>query len=301
MAIAVLSFFIFTALLKYIKPITRPSMNRLHLFFSAFLCVFITAQQPDDSVLRQNLLFRPPVTLQDHGLQSNVKKVEITTSYSDKAAQQDYRTLYFSDTGLLLKNSFHREKEDELTVYYHYDNGRLDSITSSDGTGKEVFSYDSTGRLIRKSSYGKYEDNKNEIDETEEYHYNKQGYIIQSVRSNFILECNYTADHQIREVKSYYTDQPSDISSTVYQYKSLKDRPDLIINKKNGRVQETTLITYDHRKNAVETVSVYPDKTRITVTSSINYDDQGNISSCITSTGGKKTSTVIQKTEYISL
>ncbi|REC74029.1 hypothetical protein DRF60_18300 [Chryseobacterium elymi] len=52
------------------------------------------------------------------------------------------------------------------TSYYHYSNSKLDSITNNTHTAKQVFTYDDQNKLVKRVSYGRYEENKDEIDKS---------------------------------------------------------------------------------------------------------------------------------------
>ncbi|MDR2236823.1 MAG: hypothetical protein LBE92_11930 [Chryseobacterium sp.] len=277
--------------------------NRFFLFFFTALFICISAQPTQSVFLKQDLLFRPSVTLKDYGLKGKVKKVELVTFYTDSALKKSYQTLYFSDTGVLIQNSFYSENEkaNATTFSYHYRDGRLNSITTATGTGKQIFSYDSSGRLIRKDSYGKYEEDKHEVDETESYHYNSQDYIIKSAKTNLITECKYNNNHQIREIRSYYADKPSEVSVTEYQFKTLAEKPYTVVTKNNGKINETENLQYDNRENMIESVTIGSDSTKNTSTHRIAYDRKGNIISETVYIKGKEFSTTTKEIEYGSL
>ncbi|REC73661.1 hypothetical protein DRF60_19210, partial [Chryseobacterium elymi] len=191
------------------------------------------------------------------------------------------------------------EKEEMETSYYHYSNSKLDSITNNTDTAKQVFTYDDQNKLVKRVSYGRYEENKDEIDEEETFYYNSENFIIKSVKStSLVIECKYNKNNQIVQTKSFSTDNPKEIDVTEYQFRALSDKPDTVITKRNGKIQNTLLNKFDAKENTIETAIVFPDKTGRTTKNSLIYDHQNNIVSNITSNNEGKISERIQEIEY---
>lgn len=282
--------------------------NDLQIFskFNIFIIlllfpVLVFAQDLDHVILRQELLFRIPLSTKDYGLHGSIQKLQKMTSYSDTQIPKTYETLFFSGKGLLTKREFYREGEKDATVtsYYHYSNKKIDSITTNTHTEKEVFNYDNNNRLIKKITYGKYEETRDEIDEVENFYYNSQDYIIKSVKdlSNLITECKYNSNSQLIQIKSFYSDNPKDTDVTEYQFQT-SDKPHTAITKENGKIQTTFLYKFDTKGNNIETTIISPDKTGKTIKNNITYDSSGNIISNVTLNNGSKTSVLIQEIEY---
>jgi len=271
------------------------------LLILLLLPICISAQELDQVILKQDLLFRNVLSKKDYGVHGDIRKLQITNSnFGDKVTKY-HETIYFSDTGVITKKELYGEGEKEAveTLLYHYNNNKLDSITNNSHTAKQVFTYDDQNKLIKKVSYGKYEENKDEIDEEETFHYNSENFIIKSVKStNLVIECKYNKTNQIVQTKSFSTDSPKDIDVIEYQFRALTDKPDIIITKRNGKVQNTVLNKFDTKENTIETTIIFPDKTGRTTKNSLTYDNNGNIVSNITSNNEGKTGERIQKIEY---
>ncbi|WP_223606660.1 hypothetical protein [Chryseobacterium sp. OSA05B] len=263
---------------------------------------FLFSQELDQVIVKQNLLFRNPLTTKDYGLHGNVKKLEKRTSFADPKISTVYETLFFSGTGLLTKKAYYSEgeKEPNLIYYYHYNNNRLDSITNTHHIEKEVFNYDDRNRLIKKITYGKYDETKDEIDEAESFHYNSENYIIKSVKdsANLVMESKYNKKKQIIQIKSYYTNNPENMAVTEYQFQTLYDKPDVVITKRNEKTQNTTIYKCDIKGNHIETITISQNKTANKIQNSMIYDQHSNITSNIISDKGNKISETVQKIEY---
>lgn len=261
----------------------------------------VFTQELDHVMLKQELLFRPVLSKKDYGLYGNIKKLEITNSHYDPKITTTHEILSFSATGLLVKKEFYREGEKDAmeTSYYHYSNSKVDSITNNTHTAKQLFTYDDQNKLVKKVNYGRYEENKDEIDEVETFFYNSENFIIKSVKSsNFVMECKYNKNNQIIQIKSYSTDTPKDIDLTEYQFQTLPGKPDKVITKRNGKIQNTLQNKFDTKENTIKTIIISPNKTGRTIKNNLTYDNHDNIISNISFNNGEKTGEMIQEIEY---
>ncbi|MBL1219265.1 hypothetical protein JET18_00320 [Chryseobacterium sp. L7] len=271
------------------------------LLILLLLPVSVSAQELDEVILKQDLLFRNLLSKKDYGVHGDIKKLRVTHSNFGGKITKYYETIFFSKAGIITKRELYREgeKEEMETSYYHYSNSKLDSITNNTHTAKQVFTYDDQNKLVKMVSYGRYEENKDEIDEEETFYYNSENFIIKSVKStNLVIECKYNKNNQIVQTKSFSTDNPKDIDVTEYQFRTLADMPDTVITKRNGKIQNTLLNKFDAKENTIETAIVFPDKTGRTTKNSLTYDHQNNIVSNITSNNEGKISERIQEIEY---
>ena len=274
-------------------------------FFLSFLLLFWISlgfgQKLDSVFLKQSSLVRVPVTVKDFGLKGNVKMVETTSSNLDGPAMTTIHRNYFSESSLLLKTEFYNtENSKDKTVWnYHYSKNKLDSITTNDGTRKQIFHYDQKNRMISQSNYGKYDDNKNEIEETESYFYNDKDMIIKKINDStkFIILVLYDAKNQLKRSNFYKLDTPEDVNVSEYDSESKTENT---VMKRNGKVIYSAAVIINSNGNFDVVDTKDQDNKKLKFTYEYIYDKNKNYINQLSFVNGKKNRVETRKIIYYS-
>lgn len=267
--------------------------------FTSGLLIF--GQKVDSLFLKQSSLMRMPLTVKDFGLKGKVKMAETTSYNVDTDPMTMIHRISFSESGFLLTSESYRtdDPDDKTTWNYHYGSNRLDSITTNDGTRKQIFHYDQKNRLISQSNYGRYEDNKDDIEETETYFYNDQDMIIKKVNdsSKFVILALYDAKNQLKRTNFYQLDTPEDVNVSEYDTESKTENT---IMKRNGKILYTAVVKVNSNGN-FEVVDTTDDANKkLTFTYEYFYDKNKNYTHQTTILNGKKIRVEDRKIVYYS-
>ena len=267
--------------------------------FTSGLLIF--GQKVDSLFLKQSSLMRMPLTVKDFGLKGKVKMAETTSYNVDTDPMTMIHRISFSESGFLLTSESYRtdDPDDKTTWNYHYGSNRLDSITTNDGTRKQIFHYDQKNRLISQSNYGRYEDNKDDIEETETYFYNDQDMIIKKVNdsSKFVILALYDAKNQLKRTNFYQLDTPEDVNVSEYDTESKTENT---IMKRNGKILYTAVVKVNSNGN-FEVVDTTDDTNKkLTFTYEYVYDKNKNYTHQTTILNGKKIRVEDRKIVYYS-
>lgn len=268
------------------------------LLISLLFSVQVYSQQPDETFLKQNLMFRNAVSLKDYSLKGKVQRMEISRTDADFGSSSDY-VFHFSETGLITKTEtiINKDRKNMVTRFFHYSNNKLDSITNKDGTSKEEFFYDDLGRLTKKVSYGSYEENKNSISEVEHYSYDNENFIIKAEKDYAQMVTTALYDKQGRFIRTnmYSISAPEVVDVMEYSY---SDKSEKSVWKQNGKPVFTTTIYYKEDKiiDAIEITDVNGNKTTTDV--QFTFDKKGNIITETSLENGRKSSEAIFKIIY---
>lgn len=278
-----------------------PYMRKFVLLFCSLTAFFINAQHVDSILLKQSSLMRMPLTVKDFGLKGKVKMIETTTSNLEGPPMTTVRRNYFSETSMLLKTEFsNMDIADDKTVWnYHYSNNKLDSITMNDGTGKQIFHYDQKNRLISQSNYGKYDDTKDQIEETESYFYNDQDMMIKKINDStkFVILVLYDAKNQLKRSNFYHLDTPEDVNVSEYDAESKIENT---IMKRNGKIiySAAVIINSNGDFDVVDTKD--QDNKQFKFTYEYIYDKNNNYINQLSFLNGKKDRVEDRKIVYYS-
>ncbi len=280
-------------------------MKSLHKIIVIFLLLFFgentDGQSLDSTFLKQSILVRPSLTLKDYGLNGKVSSVEIISSNSDIPATTTKQKNYFSKSGFITKLEFYpsNHKDEIITWNYYYSLDKLDSITTNDGTRKQTFFYDSNDRMVMKQFFGKYDDTKNDIEETEHYFYNERGFIEKAINdtTQVVIQCLYDNSGRLERTNLYNFLSPEDVNVSEHYYDGNTEK---IVTKKNKKILSTDIIKLNSFNQFDEIDSTQYDGQKLKFTYDYSYDQKQNFINLIEFVNGIKNRTETRKIIYYS-
>ena len=269
-------------------------------FFSSFTSVF--SQETEGLLyLKQELLFREPILIKDYKLHGMVKSLKTTTNHYENNFVS-YQNLYFSKEGFLTKSDYYTslDKKDISVRVYNYQNGKLMSSVESNGTGKKIFHYDDTNRLLQEINYGKYNENKDEVEDIKEYKYNSKNQIIKTIDNDKTSEFVYDTNNRVIQIKYFYVSDPDEIFTDKFNYQDNTNHSYSSVSMKNGVIisRYKYKSNYDEKNNVTD-LETETEGMPLEVEKNVYvYDRQGNISKKETYHNGKKVSLQIYNISY---
>ncbi|KNB63050.1 MULTISPECIES: hypothetical protein [Chryseobacterium] len=279
------------------------TMLRIILFIIGLLSSSSVFSQETESLLylKQELLFREPILKKDYKLHGLVKSLKITTNHYENNFVS-YQNLYFSKEGFLTKSEYYTnlDKKHIVVTVYNYQNSKLMYLVESNGTGKKVFYYDNMNRLIKEISYGKYNENKDEVENIKEFVYNSKNQIIKTTDYDKVSEFIYDTSDRFTQIKYFYVSDPDEIFTDKFNYQDNKNHSYSSVSMKNGVIisRYRYKSNYDEKNNITD-LETETEGMPLKVEKNVYmYDSQDNISKKETYHNDKKVSLQIYSINY---